>query len=1083
MGNSTSSTAVSSTQLTSNPVINSLLDGYHWVTSSITYSFLVPSTSTYDLNYPDKTFWTTTQGFNSVQQVATQNALTAWSNVASVIFTNVPDNQNSAGTIRFVFSSSYNWQNNAGITYLPNSAPAGGDVFLNPNASDNQPGIGYSNGTFSTSSFPLGSYAFNSLIHELGHALGLKHPFDNSTDGGGSSIDGTSYSGWDCRVFTVMSYVTLADHSDAIGFTFNPTTPMLLDIEAIQAIYGANYSYNSGNTNYSFNDNAGQYYFQTVWDGGGINTITYTGSISSDFDLRQGYGSTVGNRVYAYTQTKSTAYIVKNLWIAYGTNIDNFVGVGNATLTVQCNDDGDSVTCNSGNDTITLGAGNDKVYIGNGVDTIVGGKGVSTAIFNSSSTNYSITTSNGTTTVSSKIGAQGNDYLTSVTYLQFSDKTINLLQGTSSSSSTSNAFSGLYSNYLVTPLYSGKNGAFSGFTVKDNVGNSGTSSINTSVQYLTFNSGQTSVTVQNLTSSSVTLSNDANVIAVDPTSGASITGGSGVDVIFGGPNDTIYGGKGTATVAFVEPYSNFTITPLYKGKNGAFSGFSVVDNIGSFGTTTINTAVKYLSFGGSGNGTTLLTLGSNGTYSISGGTSSPTTVTQGPVSTFLSSASSAATSSFSISDSNTNVASNIDALQQNSSKIKSITLTSSTTNLPISYAQYVNDASVLTDIIGNFSLNVSAVTLANLSSVFQNSKVIGITLSDTAANIGSNIDTIQAQASKITSIAQTDSSAPINISNTQFASDTKALSLINGSYSLNVSAVPVASFNSVIGASTVNSVGITDTDANFVANLSVLNSNVNKISTITLTDSHVLAITQAQQTADSALLSKIVGGYTIATNAVTLTPSSTYTALSGQTITGVSGLNTVILNEPYSNFSSSISGTTDVIKDSSGSLGILTLNNIQRVKFSDGSEVALDFQPSQNGFNAAMMIGTAFGANLVPTYFSAAISLYDQGQANSQIATLIEQISLIETQLGIPNDNSASSNKAWVDFVYKNVVGSLPDLLSEAVFTQYLDNGTYSRAQILTLAANAADASSGTIASQINLTGLQSKGLFFHSAF
>jgi len=1081
MGNSTSSTAVSSTRLASNPAVDSLLDGYHWTSSSITYSFVVPGTSTYDNNYPDKTFWTSTQGFNSVQQIAAQNALTAWSNVANLTFTNVPDNQNSAGTIRLSFSSSHSWVNAAGETYLPNSDPSGGDLFLNPNSPDIQ--LGYSNGTFGTSSFPLGSYSYFSLIHELGHALGLKHPFDNSTDGGGASIDGTSYSAWDCRVFTVMSYTTLADHSDAIGFTFNPTTPMLLDIEAIQSIYGANYSYNAGNTNYSFNDNAGQYYFQTIWDGGGVNAITYSGTTSSNFDLRQGYGSTVGNRVYAFTQTNPTAYIVKNLWIAYGTNIDNFVGVGTATLTVQCNDDGDSVTCNSGNDTITLGAGTDKVYIGTGVDTIVGGKGVSTAIFNFSSTNYSITTSNGTTTVSSKVGGQGNDILTSVTYLQFSDKTINLLQSTSSSSSTSNTFSGLYSNYLVTPLYSGKNGAFSGFTVKDNVGNTGTSSISSNVQYLTFNSGQTSVTVQNLTSSSITLSSDANVIAIDPTSGASITGGSGTDVIFGGPNDTIYGGKGTATAAFVEPYSNFTITPLYKGKNGAFSGFSVVDNVGSFGTTTINTAVKYLSFGGSGNGATLLTLGSNGTYSVSAGTSSSTTVTQGSVSTFLSSASSAASSSFSISDSNTNVASNIDALQQNSSKIKSITLTSSATNLPISYVQYTNDSLVLTDIVGTYSLNVSAVTLANLSSVSQNPKVIGIALSDTAANIGSNIDTIQAQASKITSIAQTDSSTPINISYAQFASDTKALSLINGSYSLNVSAVPIASFNSVIGSSSVNSVGVTDTDANFVANLSVLNSNVNKISTITLTDSHILTITQAQQTADLALLSKIVGGYTIATNAVTLTPSSTYTALSGQTITGVSGLNTVILNEPYSNFSSSISGTTDVIKDNSGSLGTITLNNIQRVKFSDGSEVALDFQPGQNSFNAAMMIGTAFGTSMVSTYFGAAISLFDQGQTNSQLAGLIEQIGLIENQLNIANDNSASSNKTWVDFVYKNVVGSNPDPLSEAVYMSYLANGTLTRAQILTLAANAADASSGTIASQINLIGLQTKGLVFHSAF
>ena len=1177
MGTPSSSTDVVKTTLTSNSAINSLLDGYHWASSSITYSFIVPGSSYFSTNYPDKNFWTATQGFNTIQQTATVNALSVWSNVANLTFINVPDDQSSAGTIRLGFSSSHSWGNAAGATYFPNSDPSGGDLFLNPAANDIFQG--YSNGTFSNSNFSLGSYAYFSLIHELGHALGLKHPFENSTDGGGASIDGTSFSSWDSRVFTVMSYTTLATLSDAIGFTYNPTTPMVLDIQAIQAIYGANYSYNSGNNNYTFNDNSGQYYFQTIWDGGGVNTITYTGNTSSTIDLRQGYGSKIGNAVYAYTAANSHAYSVNNLWIAYGTYIDNFIGEGGATLTIQCNDYGDTITCNSGNDTVTLGAGNDKVYVGQGTDTINGGKGLGTVIYNAPSGNYSIVTTNGVTTITNKNGGQGIDTLSSITYVQFTDKTINLLQSSTSTStsptyslssnsssvtegntatftlsttnvasgtsvsytlsgvsssdivggqlsgsvtvglngqatisiptiahnqgnetltvnvngvtasesllaasSSSSSFSSQYTNYLVTPLYGGKNGAFSGLTVKDNVGNSGTANISPSVQYITFNSGQTSVTVQNLTSSSVTLSGDANVIAVDPTPSASITGGSGVDVIFGGPNDKIYGGKGISTAAFVAPYSYFKITPLYAGKNGAFSGFSITDNVGSFGTTTVDSAVKYLSFGGSGNGATLLTLSSSGTFAVSGGSSTSTT-SQGSVSTFLANTSSLTASSFSINDTNTNIASSIDSLQQNISKIKSIAITSSATSLPITYTQYANDSSVLADITGTYTLAVSGVIIGNLLSTLNNSKVTSLTVTDTSANISSNLDQLESNISKITSISQTDLSTPISVTSTQFTNDSKAISLINGAYSLNVTAVSISSFSSTIANNSVNTVSITDTDANFVANLSNLNANVSKISSITLTDSHVLAITAAQQTADSALLSKIIGGYTVATNTVTLNPSGIYTAFTGQTINGVSGVNTVVLTEPYANFSNSISGATDIIKDNFGTLGTITLNNIQRVKFSDGSELALDFQIGQNSFNAAMMIGTAFGANLVSTYFSAALSLYDQGQTNSQIATLIEQIRLIENQLGIANDNSASSNKAWVDFVYKNVVGSLPDPLSEAVFTQYLANGTYSRAQILTLAANAADASSGTIASQINLTGLQSKGLLFHSAF
>jgi Metallo-peptidase family M12B Reprolysin-like len=430
MGTSSSPTSAVTTKLTSNAVLDSLLDGNHWASNSITYSFTSPGVSTYLPDYQDISFWQVTQAFNSAQQLGTQNALAAWSNVANLNFTQVPDNQTSAGTLRFTFSSSHIWGNSCGAAYTPTSNPAGGDVFLNPSAQDSLPGSGFANGTFAASTFTLGVFSYNALIHELGHALGLKHPFSNSTDGGGQSIVGTTSSDWDSCVYTVMSYTTDSSHPDAIGFTFNPTTPMLLDIQAIQSIYGANNTFNSGNTNYPFNDNAEQYYFQTIWDGGGVNTITYTGSTSSNIDLRQGYGSTIGNKVYDYTATNNKAYTVPNLWIAYGTIIDNFVAVGNANVTIQCNDDGDTVTCNAGNVTVNGGTGNDKIIVGTGSATIKGGGGTDTVVFAFPSTNYNISTVSGTTTISSKTAGQGTEVLTSIASVQFSDKTLNLITPT-----------------------------------------------------------------------------------------------------------------------------------------------------------------------------------------------------------------------------------------------------------------------------------------------------------------------------------------------------------------------------------------------------------------------------------------------------------------------------------------------------------------------------------------------------------------------------------------------------------------------------------------------------------------------------
>ena len=758
------------------------------------------------------------------------------------------------------------------------------------------------------------------------------------------------------------------------------------------------------------------------------------------------------------------------------------------------------------NATITAGGGADIIF-GGANDTIYGGKGNTTVAFAAAYSNFKVTPLYGgkngafsgfTITDSNKSSGMGVTTIdTAVKFLSFggvgNGATLLTLNGggtfsVSGSTPTptptptgTNAFASAYSNYLITPLYSGKSNTFSGLSVKDNVGSTGTSSVASTVQYLTFSAGQTSVTVQNLTAISITLSNDANVLAIDPIANASITAGSGNDVIFGGANDMIYGGKGTTTVAFVSPYTNFKVTPLYAGKNGAFSGYSVADNTGALGVTTIDASVKYLSFGGSGNGATVLTL-SGGSFTV--GSSTPASPsTQGAVLTFTSNLASIAPASYTIADTNLNVAAAIDTLAQNLSKLKTINLTSSSSDLSLTFAQYTNDAGVLALIGNTYSLTLSAVPVASLFAVAQSSKVTSVSLSDTGANISNNLDNIASLAGKITTLVQTDAPSLISLTAAQLKSDASALALISGTYALNVTAVAVSAVSSTLNQPLVSAVAVRDTDANFVANLSFLNANVNKISTITLTDSSVLSITPAQQTADAVLLSKIVGGYTIATTTVNLTSGSTYTALPNQIINGVSGLNTVILSEPYANFSVAVAPGTVTIKDKVGSLGNETLNGIQRIKFSDGSVLATDFQPGQNAFNAAMLIGTAFGSGLVNTYFSAAVSLVDQGQSNAQIAKLIEQNALIENQLGMVNTNSAANNKSWVDFVYKNVVGALPDPLTEAIFITNLTNGTSSRDQILTLAINAADAGGFAVSAQINLTGLQANGLLYKTAF
>jgi serralysin len=420
MTSPTSSTAASQTVLTANIVVNSLLDGWHWSSPAISYSFIAPFTSYFTTSYPDNTFWAQISALSAIQQSATARALTQWSNVANIQFTQTADDASTAGTIRLGFSYSHAWGSFVALTYVPYNNPSGGDLWIDPAATDIIGG--YAAGSFANSSFLDGSYVFYTLLHELGHSLGLKHPFEASTDGGGPSLTGTSFSGWDCRVLTLMSYTTLSDHADAIGFTFNPTTPMLLDVEAIQAVYGANYAYNSGNTVYAFNDNPGQYYFETLWDGGGTNTIAYSGTHAVTVDLREGYGSLIGNPVYAFTATNPAAYSVNNVWIAYGAKIQVAdLSSCNAAYTINANNYGDKIICGTGSGTVNGGSGGDTVVVGSGPETIVCGAGADTIVFDHTRASYSISYAGGVFHVS---GPDGAEAISGAETFKFSDTSV-----------------------------------------------------------------------------------------------------------------------------------------------------------------------------------------------------------------------------------------------------------------------------------------------------------------------------------------------------------------------------------------------------------------------------------------------------------------------------------------------------------------------------------------------------------------------------------------------------------------------------------------------------------------------------------
>ena len=336
--------------------------------AQVSYSFLA--------NPPTEYNWGRNfRSFDSDGRKAAKRAIDTIAAIANISFE--ADSRPAAGSIRFGQNAQASSQ--AGFAYSPSfSYSFGSDgIILNVTELDRGGDVWLNSGiNYKPADYQPGGQGLGSLMHELGHAIGLKHPFEGKQPLS-KALESNQY--------TVMSYtphpksklVQFSQEQTAAGTLtkwstsdLDPRSLMLGDIAAIQALYGANRKTNAGATIYRYSDT--DVFFETIWDGGGIDTLDCSSMEQRCImSLNPGSFSSIGLRDSAKSLRalhKVPSQIALN---KLDPNLYN--GSNNLAIAFDC--DIENATGSRANDSIVGNALANTLRGGLGADQITGGGG------------------------------------------------------------------------------------------------------------------------------------------------------------------------------------------------------------------------------------------------------------------------------------------------------------------------------------------------------------------------------------------------------------------------------------------------------------------------------------------------------------------------------------------------------------------------------------------------------------------------------------------------------------------------------------------------------------------------------------
>lgn len=373
-------------------LVDGVLSGLAWNGDSVTYAFPTLA-SQYDYSDPVEL----NSNFGAVSKAQTNAALfvmeqsfgtTANDGFSVEGFTKLSFAAGNAITanLRFAVSDA---ASPTAYAYYPGSTDSAGDIWFSRDYA----------GTINDYLTPVaGNYAWHTLVHELGHALGLKHGHETDTFGATPA----QYNSVEYTVMTYNGFV--GDTGSGYGYEqFGaPQTFMMADIAALQHMYGADFTTKSGNTVYKWTPTSGNTVidgeiaiaaggnriFATIWDGGGRDTFDLTAyKTALKIDLRPGgYSTFSADQLSFLNGGPNDGHARGNIFNAllYHGNIKSLIedvkgGSGNDQITG--NQVANLLYGNGGNDVLNGDAGNDTLVGGIGADRLNGGADIDTASY------------------------------------------------------------------------------------------------------------------------------------------------------------------------------------------------------------------------------------------------------------------------------------------------------------------------------------------------------------------------------------------------------------------------------------------------------------------------------------------------------------------------------------------------------------------------------------------------------------------------------------------------------------------------------------------------------------------------------